>query len=139
MLVQLGDFQFDISTLAYDSLSRTATARIARHEIAGGGEKLHAMGTQADSIRLAGTFYPQLAAAVGGAVGTESIDEMRETLKAQDPLLLTAGDGNSLGFWMIESIENEDALFAGGDGVPRRQRFNIKLVFFGERLLAAAV
>ena len=133
MLMQLGEFQFSVSTLAYDSVSRTAKARFARHEIAGGGEKLHAVGVQADSIRLSGTFYPQLAATLGGPVGTESLDNLRATLKNMQPQLLVAGDGEDLGFWVIEELETVGSLFSNGAGVPRRQQFNIRLAFYDGR------
>ena len=132
MLIQLADFQFSISTVAYTDLSRVSSVRWAAHDIVGGAQRLQAVGQNNDTITLNGVFYPQLAAQVGGAVGTESLDSLRETMKEMQPQLMTAANGNSLGYWVIESLETTDSKFLGA--VPRRQEFNIKLRWYGAKL-----
>lgn len=134
-LVQWGDFQFSINTLAYDELMRMSSVRWAGQKIVGGDERLQAVGRDNDSIRLSGTFYPQIASQVGGTVGTQSLDDLRAKMKEMQPQLLTSASGHSLGYWVAEEIEASNSLFAAGTGhVPRRQRFNIKLKWYGERL-----
>ena len=131
MLLQYADFQFSISTLAYQELTRTSSVRWAAHEIVGNDQQLQATGRDNDRIRLEGVFYPQFAAAVGGAVGTQSIDRLRELMKEQKPNLLTAATGDSLGYWVIEELETGQSLFSSGQGVPRRQTFTIGLKWYG--------
>ena len=134
-LVQLGDFQFSLNTVAYQELQRTASVRWAQHQIVGGDLKLQAAGRDNDRIRLSGTFYPQIASQVGGAVGTQSLDSLRETMKEMQPLLMTAANGQSLGYWVMEELEVNNTLYAAGTGdVPRRQGFTIALRWFGANL-----
>ena len=134
-LVQWGEFQFNINSLAYDELVRRSSVRWARQAIVGGDERLQAVGRNNDTIRLTGTFYPQIAAQVGGTVGTQSLDDLRATMKELQPLLLTSASGHSLGYWVAEEVEAANSLFAAGTGdVPRRQRFTIAMRWYGERI-----
>ena len=133
--VQLGEFQFQVSTLVYDELVRISSVRWARQSIVGGDERLQATGRNNDSIRLTGTFYPQIASQVEGTVGTESLDGLRATMKEMQPLLLTSASGHSLGYWVAEEIEAANSRYSQGTGpTPRRQRFLIRLRWYGERL-----
>ena len=91
--VQLGEFQFQVSTLVYDELVRVSSVRWSRQAIVGNDERLQATGRNNDSIRLTGTFYPQIASQFDGKVGTESLDGLRDTMKKLQPLLLTSGIG----------------------------------------------
>lgn len=134
-LVQWDDFQFDISTIAYQELQRVASVRWAKQQIVGGDERLQAVGRNNDKIRLTGTFFPQIAAQVGGTVGTQSIDDLREKMKELQPQLLTSASGHSLGYWCMEEISVDQSGFARGTGhVPRRQKFTIALIWYGSRL-----
>ena len=134
-LVQLGEFLFDISTLTYDELRRKSSVRWAKQKIVGGDERLQAVGRDNDTIRLSGTFYPQVAAIVAGDVGTKSLDDLRAVMKEMQPLLMTSASGHSLGYWVIEDLNADNSHYAAGTGhTPRRQRFNIKLRWYGERI-----
>lgn len=134
-LVQFGEFQFSINTVVYDELRRRSSVRWARQKIVGGDERLQAVGRDNDVIRLSGTFYPQIASQVGGVVGTQSLDDLRAKMKEMQPQLLTSASGHSLGYWVAEDVDVNNSLYAAGTGhTPRRQRFNIKLRFYGERI-----
>jgi len=132
--MQFQEFQFNISTVAYNELNRVSRFRWASHDIVGGHQKLQATGKENDRIRLNGTFYPLLASQVGGAVGTQSLDALRELANQMLPHLLTAANGNSLGYWVLEELETTQSLFSGGAGVPQKQDFNIVLRWYGENL-----
>ena len=131
MLLQLGDFQFQVSTLAYQELTRASSVRWAVQDIVGNNQRLQATGRNNDTIRLQGVFYPQFASEVGGAVGTESIDHVRDLMNEQQPLLLTAATGDTLGYWVIEELDTGQSLFSAGQGVPRKQTFTIGLKWYG--------
>lgn len=132
MLIQLADFQFSISTVAYDALNRVSSVRWAARDIVGGTQRLQAVGKENDRIRLNGVFYPQLAAQVGGEVGTKSLDRLRDLMNDMQPQLITAANGNSLGYWVIEQVETTDSKFLGA--VPRRQEFSLNLRWYGAKL-----
>jgi len=131
MLLQLGDFQFQVSTLAYQELTRASSVRWVVHDIVSNNQRLQATGRNNDTIRLQGVFYPQFASEVGGAVGTESIDHVRDLMNEQQPLLLTAATGDTLGYWVIETLDTGHSLFSPGQGVPRKQTFTIGLKWHG--------
>ena len=134
-LVQFGDFQFQVSTLVYDELVRVSSVRWASQKVVGGDDRLQAAGRNNDTIRLTGTFHPQIASQVGGTVGTKSIDDLRTMMKEMQPKLLTSASGHSLGYWVMEELEAANSGFAASTGhVPRRQRFSIKLRFYGAKI-----
>ena len=131
MLMQLDDFQFSIGTAAYTELHRQSQARWASIPLLGGGEVLQALGRAHDTIILSGTAHPQVAAQVGGLVGTVAIDSLRDLLDRLRPLLLQSADGNSFGYWVILDLENRDSRYLVG-GVPRQQVFRLTLKYYGE-------
>ena len=132
-LIQLGDFAFSVSTLVYQELQRQASVRWSKQQIVGATDRLQATGIGSDTIKLTGDFHPQIAAWFDGTVGTLSLDTLRATMKEQQPLLIVSADGNSMGYWVIESVENSNTRFSHGTGsTPRKQAFNIGLRFFGD-------
>ena len=65
----LGNFPFTIATAAYNSLQRKSKARWARIPLLGGGEALHAVGVDHDTITLSGTVHPEVPAKLTGGGG----------------------------------------------------------------------
>ena len=132
MLIQLGTFQFQIATAAYDALTRTTQAIWARLPILGSHEKLQAVRNENDTIQLVGTVFPQHAVMHGGRGRTETLDELRDMTKALVPYRITAADGQTWGFWIIEELLNKDSRWIR-DGTPRRQDFRLQLRYYGEQ------
>lgn len=132
MLIQLGDFQFEIASAAYSQLTRTAQAYWARQPILSETERLHAVGNATDTIQLVGTVYPEFAVRHGGKRGTQTIDELRDMLKALIPYRITAADGRTWGFWVIETLTNQDSHWIP-EGTPRKQSFRIGIRYYGEK------
>lgn len=134
-LIQWSDFLFNIDTLTYDELRRKSSVRWARQKIVGGNERLQAVGRDNDTIRLKGVFYPQVASWVAGTVGTQSLDDLRAEMKQMQPKLITLANGTSLGYWVLEEVDVDNSNYSGGTGhVPRRQKFDLKFRFYGDRL-----
>ena len=131
MLMQLGDFQFSVSTAAYTELSRESGSRWASIPLLGGGEALQALGYEHDVISLSGEVYPQVSVQVGGDGGTAAIDTLREMNAALKPLLLQSASGNNFGYWVILKLQDADSVYLIG-GVPRRQKFRLTLKYYGE-------
>ena len=133
MLLQLGDFPFNIRTADYTQLQRQAQARWARIPLLGASyDALHAVGQENDIIKLIGTVHPQISFHAGGDVGTQAIDTLRDMLHQQEPYLLESGEGENLGYWVILSLVNRDSHYLLG--VPRQQQFQITIQFYNETL-----
>ena len=131
-LVQLGTFQFHIGSLPYSQLRHRSSVRWSRQNIIGSEDRLQAVGRDNDRIRLSGVFYPQVAAMVGGTVGTKSIDDLRAMMKQMQPQILVSPNGENLGYWVIEDVDADNSIYAKGTGsTPRRQEFEIRLRWFG--------
>lgn len=81
MLMQLGPYPFNISNAAYTHLRRRASARWARIPLLGGGEALHAVGVNNDTIELTGTVYPQLAQYLRADTGIQPLNELVQTIQ----------------------------------------------------------
>lgn len=131
MLIQLGSFPFQIKTAAYHRLTRQTQANWTRLPILNGHEHLHATGIGNEVIQLEGTVYPEYAVKMGGKGGTFTIDGLRTYCKSLKPYRITAADGSTWGFWVIESITNQDSRWLS-DGTPRKQDFQIQLRYYGE-------
>lgn len=135
MLIQLGSFLFDISTVAYNELNRVSSYKWAQHNIVDNYQGLQAVGFENDRVRLSGTFYPQVASMVDRPrEGNKDFVELRNMAKQMKPYLIASADGNSLGYWVIEEIGTNDSLFGPGEGIPRKQIFSINLRYYGASL-----
>ena len=129
MLIQFGNFQFQIATAAYNQLTRKTRAIWARLPILENYEKLQATGNTNDTIQLTGTVYPQHAIMKGGVGGTSALDELRSYVKTLQPRRITTANGKSWGYWILESIIKKDSRWIP-DGTPRRQDFQLTLKYF---------
>ncbi len=123
-MLALGSFRFSIGTAAYESLARSVKYRWASHDVVGADPVLHFNGRGEQTISLNGTIYPEFRG------GRRQLDSMRSLAESGTPLNLITGRGESLGQWVIESIDEQQAVFwANGDF--RKQDFSIALRFYG--------
>lgn len=125
IMLQLGDFQFGISTAAYQDLSRSTKYRwpaqerfsqIAARQFTGPGD---------DTITLTGTIFPEYRG------GTFQIEDMRTEAALGQPLMMVSGRGDVMGRWVIEEITEKQSVFAA-QGVARRQEFTLQLTKFDD-------
>lgn len=120
MMMQLGEYQFGISTAAYQELTRSAEYRWAAHELLGKLAALQFTGPGGETMSLPGVIYPEW----NGGFG--QVDAMRAEAAKGKPLALVDGDGGNMGRWVIERVEETQTVFAAG-GKPRRVEFNISM------------
>ncbi len=120
VMLQLGSFQFGISTAAYQNLQRSVEWRWPAQERFGKGPVLQHVGPGDDTITLPGVVYPEWRG------GLNQIDNLRALAAEGKPQQLVDGRGNVLGRWVIERVEENQAVFADA-GVPRRQEFTASL------------
>ena len=130
MLLQLGSFIFQISSAAYETLTRRTRVNWARLGVLNSVEHLHAVNQEGDVIKLDGTVYPELEVRTGGKGGTDSIDTLREMAKTMKPHQMTSSEGIPIGYWAIEEIRNRDSKFF--ESTPRKQEFRVSLRYYGE-------
>ena len=118
MLMQLDDFQFSIGTAAYEQLRRRSEARWARIPLLGGGEAIHTVGVNNDTITLTGTVYPQIAQQVKGNTSITAIDRVRRNAQrtagriAQGAQLINRLLNNN----RIENLQNKAQQLSGQVG-----------------------
>lgn len=126
IMMQLGSFQFCISTAAYQDLTRRTEYRWPSQELYGQLPAHQFTGPGKDSITLAGVIYPEFVGSVF------MLARMRALAGRGRPLPLISGSGQAMGRWCIVSVEEKQATFTV-DGAPRRQDFNLQLELFDIR------
>lgn len=119
-MLQLGAYQFSISTAAYQDLARSTQYRWAAQERHGQHDDLQFTGPGPDTITLSGVVYPDWRG------GTTQPASMRELGATGVPHLLVDGLGVVHGLWVIEQVDERQAAF-GAAGQPRKQEFTMKL------------
>lgn len=123
VMMQLGAFQFSISTAAYQELTRRSEYRWASQDRFGKQPNLQYTGPASEAISLVGVIYPDYKGGGG------QLDKMRQLAGGGQPLNLVGGAGQMMGRWVIESLEEKQGTFAAA-GAPRKQEFTIALKRF---------
>lgn len=116
----LGDFVFSLNTAAFQEVNRDTKFKWAAQDRFGTHEALQFLGAGEESITLPGSIMPNFKG------GTGQISKMRELARKGKPQTLVDGNGNVLGRWVIESVEDKGSNFFR-DGTPRKQDFTLKL------------
>ncbi|WP_237182960.1 phage tail protein [Roseomonas marmotae] len=120
VMMQLGPFQFGISTAAYQELTRSTEWRWASQDRYLSTPVNQYTGKGADTMTLPGVIYPEYRGGFG------QVDAMRDAAEKHEPLTLIAGDGSALGQWIITRVEEKQSTFAS-EGKPRRIEFTLNL------------
>lgn len=120
VMLQLGGFQFGISTAAYQELTRTSGHRWAAQDLYGREPNLQYTGPESQTIALSGTIYAEYRG------GTGQLNTLRRLAAGGQPLNLVEGSGRMLGRWVIERVEEKQTVFADA-GLPRKQEFSVQL------------
>lgn len=120
VMMQLGSFQFSITTAAYQELRRRTEWRWPSQDLYGRLPALQYTGPGADTMTLTGTIYTEYRG------GTGQLNAMRTLAGRGRPQLLVEGTGRILGRWVIEGIDEGQSVFAG-EGRPRKQEFTLQL------------
>lgn len=123
VMMQLGSFQFSITTAAYQELSRRTAYRWAQQDLYGRLPGLQFTGPGEDTMTLPGVIYPEYRG------GTGQLNQMRSLAGRGTPLMMVSGVGQIMGRWVIESVDEKQAAFFAY-GVPRKQEFTLQLKRF---------
>ncbi|MEX5559126.1 phage tail protein [Pseudomonas rhodesiae] len=120
MMLSLGMFVFNLSTLAYQELQRQTNWRHASNSRVGISPALQFVGRGEDTITLPGIILPELA---GSVLSLDALRLMANTGKAWP---MVEGTGRIYGLWVIESLSETKTVFFR-DGTPRRIEFTVTL------------
>lgn len=134
VMMQLGSYQFGLSTAAYQELLRRSGYRWASQDRFGQAPARQYTGPESETIELSGIIYAEFRG------GTGQLDAIRALAAKGLPQRLIDGSGRLLGRWVIESIEETQSTFAA-KGYPRKQEFSLQISSFPESAtsIAAAV
>ncbi|OHV11192.1 phage tail protein [Kushneria phosphatilytica] len=120
MLMALGMFVFETSTVPYQQLQRRTEWRHASQSRVGDRPAYQFIGQGADTITLSGTLYPEL---TGGRVDLDQIRDMADQGKAWP---LVEGSGRQYGLWVVTGVdETSSTLFR--DGAAAKIEFSLTL------------
>lgn len=125
VLMMLGGFKFSLNTAVFQALERNTSYRWPAQELMGNYDALQYTGPGDDRIRLPGIIYP------GWKGGTSQVSQLRSLAAQGRPLRLIGPDGEILGEWVIEKIDEGQSYFTP-DGAFRRQEFTVSIRKFGD-------
>lgn len=125
ILMSLGMFPFNISTLAHDELQRRCDWRHPRSPRIGTRDALQFVGPGDDSISVSGTAFAEL------SQGSLSLDELRAMGNTGAAWPLVDGAGRVFGDFVIMAVDERQKHLLD-DGTPRRIDFAIDLLRIDE-------
>ncbi|MCM2131453.1 phage tail protein [Larsenimonas rhizosphaerae] len=120
MLMCLGMFVFETSTVPYQQLQRRTEWRHASQSRVGDRPAYQFLGPGTDTITLSGTLLP---AFTGGRVSLDQIRDMADQGRAWP---LVEGTGRQYGLWVITGVdETSSTLYR--DGAAAKIEFSLTL------------
>lgn len=125
VMLGLGEFRFEIATLAYQKFSLNQSWRWQEQARINRDPSMQFVGRNVGEIELDGVIYPSFRGGLG------QVDAMRYLADAGKPLQLVDGLGRIWSTWVITEISDTRTVFAD-DGQARRIEFRIKLKSYGE-------
>ena len=130
MLIQLGEFQFSINTVAYKEVERISTYRFAEHEVVGAYNRLQPVGPDNETIRMTGSYFSDLRTLIGGNT-QDPFKTIRDMANKQLPLQLQSEDGKNHGYWVIYDFNVRSNNFLKQGAL--NAEFTLQLKYFGRR------
>lgn len=125
IMLRLGDFDFEITTAAYQKYIAHHSAKWAEQERIGRDPALQFVGMGTVEITLDGVVYPALAGS-----RTASLIPLRRMLAEARPHQMVTGVGDACGLWVITDVSDTRTFFAD-NGEARKLEFSLSLKFYG--------
>ncbi len=122
MLMQLGDFIFELNTLAPDTLSKTVTATWPKQARYGGRPAAQFTGISGETVNISGVIYP-----FSGITGTtKDLGILGDMVTSGEDYILVAADGYIKGMFAVLSIA-ETHTYLDKAGSAQKITFTINL------------
>jgi hypothetical protein len=129
IILQIGEYQFGITTASYEQLQRAASWEWAEQPTYGARPELHYTGEAAETVTLQCTQILGWKSPLSNGRTQAAI--LRDMARLKQPYQLTASTGASLGKWVIVSVaETQSYILA--DGTPQMSTFDLSLKYYGE-------
>lgn len=116
----LGPYPFQALGFSYKDLKRKLKTPWSSLEVAGRMEARHWTGPKSDTVTISGVLFPDEWG------GQSTLEGVREAAKAGLVLPLITGDGDVLGLFEIEGVD-EHWEYATATGQPRKNAYSIEL------------
>lgn len=121
MLMSLGQFIFNTSTLAFQEIQRQRSWSYADNAVAFGRAKKQFTGAGTDTVTLPGLIYEEY-----GFGSRFALDELASMADTGQGFVLMDGSGYLYGVYVIDNID-ETKSFLVDNGVPRKVDYTLKL------------
>jgi phage protein U len=122
MLFQLGDFIFERTTLAPNSVEKSLVANWPKQSRYGGRPAVQFTGIESETLTLSGVIFP-----LSGVTGTaQDLDVINQMIADGEEYLLMNSEGDVIGTFCIISV-TESRRFLDKKGLAQKIEFNIAL------------
>lgn len=125
VMMSLGNFQFELDTLAHKKLMYSQSWRWSEQERLSRESALQYVGCGSGDMELDGVIYPGFKGELG------HVEQLRHMADKGEPSILVDGMGRVLGKWVITEVADTRTVFVD-DGRARKVEFRIKLKYYGE-------
>lgn len=125
IMLQLGEYKFEIATAAYQQLAAKDAAKWAEQARIGREPALQCVGQEASEMTLNGVVYP----AFNGSMAA-SIEPLLTMMREGTPYQMVAGTGAVLGLWALVDVSTTRSYFLD-DGRARKIEFTLTLKSYG--------
>ncbi|EGM7553839.1 phage tail protein, partial [Escherichia coli] len=128
VMLMLGDFAFSVDTTAYNQLTREAGWTWSEQARIGQQSLLQYTGKNGRTVRLEGESHAFL-----GKSGTEAVNTLYDLANKAEPQLLVSGEGDVLGWWVVERFSDSTDRFLPGGG-HRNKKWSLELKHYADDL-----
>ncbi|EHS1279508.1 TPA: phage tail protein [Escherichia coli] len=128
IMMMLGDFSFSVDTAAYNQLTREASWNWSEQERIGRQSLLQYTGKPGRTVRIEGESH-----AFFGKTGTDAVNTLYDIADMAEPQLLVSGEGDVLGWWVVQDFSDSTDRFLPGGG-HRNKHWSMTLKHYADNL-----
>ncbi len=123
MLMTLGEFTFELSTLAPSAIENSLSLSLPKHARHNGRPAVQFTGVDNETSKISGVLYP-----MSGITGTaKTLEQIRNMAKTGESYILAAADGYIKGEFSIKLVTEKSQAF-DKKGTPLKIDFTIDLI-----------
>lgn len=121
--MSLGDFIFEISSLAPGATDSALKLSLPKHARHGGRPAVQFTGVENETVKFTGVIYP-----MSGITGTaKTLETIKDMAKTGESYVLAAGDGYIKGLFAIKSVTDKSSVM-DKMGTAQKIEFTIDLI-----------
>ena len=124
MILQIGNHQFDVD-MSYETLERAASWEWGEVSIVGDYPILQNVRKHAPTLSFTGQWFNYVATG-------DRVQALEDMANEGEPLSVTSDQGFFYGFWVIESLQRNEAVFRPGQHSAIKTEWTLVLKFYGQ-------